>query len=94
MRPSKASLANPDFPHDRLEPGNRARQGKEDRAVQEKNLREGDGGALPLRRRPPVVEGAVSRSRFQAEVTLDQIRAAKRKRPLSIDLLNPEKVKT
>jgi hypothetical protein len=68
MRPEEAPLANPDFPDDRLEPAERARGGKEDRAVHEKDLRNGGGRPFLPRRHPPIVERAVSFPRFQAEI--------------------------
>jgi hypothetical protein len=69
MGPKEAALANPDFPHDGLEPAERARKGKEDRAVHKKDLgKKGGGGPFRTRRHPAIVQRAVSLTRFQAEI--------------------------
>ncbi len=68
MRPQEPPLANPDFPHDRLEPAERPREGKEDRAVHEKDLGKGGGRPFLPCRHPPIVERAVTLPHIQSEI--------------------------
>ena len=68
MRPEEAPVANPEFPHDRLEPVNRPWGGKKDRAVQEEDLGKGGGRSFLPRRHPSIVKRAVSFAHLQVEI--------------------------